>query len=314
MRVLLAGATGSLGRALLPRLVAAGHSVVALTRRPASAERIRAARVQPVVADVMDADGLARALEGQHVDAVVHQATAITGVPLRHRDLAATDALRDAGTRNLMRAAESTGAKRFVTQSFFLGYGWRDHGTRPLTEEDPFAVPDGGAFDGHLRSLRSNEDQVLGAAGLEGVALRYGLFYGRDPSTLSMMRLARRRLLPAPRRAAVLHPVHIEDAAEATVAALHHGGAGRAYNIADDTPVGMDVFLDHLAAAAGAPRPVRVPGALLRPAPYLHSLLVSTRIRLDCGRAAAELGWRPRYASCAEGLAAVAARPAEDAG
>lgn len=310
MKILLAGATGTISSALLPQLRAAGHSVLGLTRSTSGAERLRAAGVQPVVADMMDADTLLAALDGQTADAVIHQATAITRTPTFHRDLYATDALRDEGTRNLLRAAESLGANRFVTQSFFLGYGWRDHGPNHLTENHPYGQPGHGPFDRHLRSLRSNEDQVLGAEGIHGVALRYGLFYGPERSTFSMMKMARRRQLPVPRPAGTMHLIHIADAASATVAALDRGRAGQAYNIVDDQPVGMDEYLDALAAAAGARRPRRIPGWLLRVTPYLHALLVGTHIRLDNSKAKRELDWKPQYPTYREGLpSAVAALP-----
>lgn len=305
MRVLVAGASGVIGKALVPRLRDAGYTVFALTRNPTAVDALRANGSTPIVADVLNLDDLLRALDGFSVDAVVHQATAISGIPMRHSDLHATDALRDTGTRNLVRAAEELGAHRFVTQSFYLGYGWRDHGPEPLTEEQPFGVSDGGPFDHHLRSLRSNEDQVLG---MGGISLRYGMFYGPEPMTWLMMRLCRRRFLPAPRPAATVHPIHIADAAAAGVAALRHGRPGQAYNIADDHPVGMDEYLDAIAHAAGTPRPLRVPGSLLRPMPYLHALMVRVGVRLDNSRAKRELAWEPGFRSCHDGLRTSLAR------
>jgi nucleoside-diphosphate-sugar epimerase len=308
MKILLAGATGTISSELLPRLHAAGHSVVGLTRSAKGAERLRAAGVQPVVADMMNADALLTALDGETADAVMHQATAITRTPTFHRDLYATDALREEGTRNLLAAAKSLGASHFVTQSFFLGYGWRDHGPARLTEEHPYGeLGHGAPFDRHLRSLRSNEDQVLGAADIHGVALRYGLFYGPERSTFSMMNMARRGRLPVPRPAATMHLIHVADAASATVAALQHGRAGQAYNIVDDQPVGMDEYMDAVAAAVGAKTPRRIPSWLLRATPYLHALLVDTHIRLDNSKAKRELGWTPQYPTYREGLPSAAA-------
>lgn len=299
MKILLAGATGTIGSALLPQLHAAGHSVLALTRSTNGADRLRAAGAQPLIADMMDRDALLAAVDGRTADAVIHQATAITRMPTFHRDLYATDALREDGTRNLLQAAEALGATRFVTQSFFLGYGWRDHGPSYLTEEHPYAELGHGPFGRHLRSLRSNEDQVLGA---DGIALRYGLFYGPEQSTFSMLNMARKGMLPVPRPAGTMHLVHIADAASAAVAALERGRAGQAYNVVDDLPVGMDEYLDALAAAIGARRPRRIPGWLLRATPYLHSLLVGTHIRLDNGKAKRELDWKPQYPTYREGL------------
>ena len=154
MKVVVAGASGALGRALVPQLIAAGHAVIGLSRSTGGAERIDAAGAQAVVADVLDGPGLLRVLAGVRADAVLHEATAIDGMPFLHRHLYPTDALRDRGTANLLRAAEQLGARRFVTQSFFLGYGYRDHGPEPVTEERSFAPLAGDAFDVHMRSMR----------------------------------------------------------------------------------------------------------------------------------------------------------------
>ncbi|WP_246258278.1 NAD-dependent epimerase/dehydratase family protein [Amycolatopsis anabasis] len=301
----MAGATGTLGSALLPRLVEAGHSVVALTRSAGGARRVADAGAEAVLADVLDEPGLLTALRGHRADAVIHQATALTRTPVAHRHLHATDELRDTGTAHLLRAAEQVGATRFVTQSFFLGYGYRDHGDGWVTEDQPFGELAGDEFDVHLRSMRSNEDQVFSADGIEGIALRYGLFYGPEPGTRKLMDQARKRMLPVPRPSGVTSPVHIEDAAAATVAALERGRGGQAYNVVDDHPLGFDEYVTALAAAAGAPAPRRVPAWLLRTTPYLHALMVGTRIRLSNAKAKRELGWAPRFPSCHEGLAAV---------
>ncbi|MEV4163842.1 NAD-dependent epimerase/dehydratase family protein [Nonomuraea dietziae] len=303
MNVLLAGATGALGSVLVRDLLAAGHTVLGLTRSGGGARRLAEAGAVPVVADMMDREALLAALDGRQADAVVHEATAITGLPLFHRALYATDALRDRGTAHLLEAAKLVGAHRFVTQSFFLGYGYRDHGEAPVTEERPFAELGQGAFDPHMRSMRANEEQVSGTPGIEGISLRYGMFYGPEASTRKLMDMTRKRLLPVPDPAGTVSLIHIEDAASATVAALERGVAGRAYNVADDHPVRFDDYVRALAAAAGAPAPLRLPSALLRPMPYMYALMVGTRIRLSSERAKRELGWAPAYPSYREGLA-----------
>ncbi|ONI81378.1 NAD-dependent dehydratase [Actinosynnema sp. ALI-1.44] len=302
MRVVLAGATGTLGSVLVPRLRAAGHTVVGLTRSADRARRLQDAGVQMRVVDVMDEQRLLEALDSCRADAVIHQATAITGMPLRHRDLHATDDLREKGTANLLRAAESVGARRFVTQSFFLGYGYHDHGETALTEDHPFAPPGKGAFERHMRSMRSNERQTFAATGIEGIALRYGLFYGPEPSTRKLMAMAARRMLPMPRPSGITCPIHIADAAAATVAALERGRAGQAYNIVDDNPIPFAGFVAAVAKAANAPAPRTLPDCLLRATPYMHALMVGTRIRLSNEKAKRELGWEPEYPSCHEGL------------
>ncbi len=305
MRVVVAGATGALGTALVPKLLDAGHEVVGLTRSESGARRLRRAGAEGVIADLLDGPGLLEALQGYRADAVVHQATALTRTPMMHRHLYPTNELRDRGTTHLLRAAALVGARRFVTQSFFLGYGYRDHGDTPVVESAPFAQPAPGAFGRHMTAMRANEEQVFGTPGIEGISLRYALFYGPDASTRMMLDLARQRRLPVTAPTGVTSLIHLDDAAAATVAALERGRAGQAYNIADDHPVPFDEYIRALATAAGAPAPLRVPAWVLRATPYMYALMVGTRIRLSNAKAKAELGWTPRYPSCRDGLAAL---------
>ncbi|MFG1681822.1 NAD-dependent epimerase/dehydratase family protein [Nonomuraea sp. NPDC049269] len=302
MKVLLAGATGTVGTELIPQLISAGHSVLGLTRTERGAAKLAEAGATGLVADMMDRDALLAAVKGHQADAVMHQATAITGVPLFHRALYPTGALRERGTANLIAAAEEVGARRFVAQSFFLGYGYRDHGPEPVTEDRPFAEPARGPFGVHMRTLRANEEQVLNTPGIEGIALRYGLFYGPEVTTRKMMAMARRRMLPEVHPASVISLVHIHDAASAAVAALDRGRPGRAYNVADDEPVSFDEYVRALARAAKAPAPPRVPGWLLTPTPYMRAFMTGVRIRVSSERAKRELGWAPAYPSYRDGL------------
>ncbi|MFD0560136.1 nucleoside-diphosphate-sugar epimerase [Stackebrandtia endophytica] len=313
MRVVVAGATGVIGSELCRQLSSAGHAVIGITRTEPGARRLRERGADAVIADVMNRDALLRALDGVNADAVIHQATAISGVPVAHRDVYATDALRDRGTANLLAAARGLGAERFVTQSFLFGYGYRDHGEAPVTEAAPFGLPEGTAFDPHLAAMRANEDQVLGADDLVGVSLRYGIFYGYEPSTLSLFTMAERRLLVAPRRGGAVSFVHIADAASAAVAALRDGRAGQAYNIADDEPVGWATYMDAIAAEVGRRKPWRIPNTLLRLAPYLATLMTRCRLRLDTTKAHRDLDWRPRYSSIHAGLREAAALRRDDA-
>lgn len=195
MKVLLAGASGTLGRFLVPQLLAAGHEVIGTTRGARSADRLRRAGASAVVTDVLDRGALLAAVEGLTADAVVHELTSLTKAPARYGDMEPTNRLRVDGTRNLLEAARELGATRFVTQSMFLGYGFRELGREPLTEDAPFAVPTGARTDPVLAALKSTEDQTLGAGpGIEGIALRYGLFYGGDTEIYAD--LLRKRRLP----------------------------------------------------------------------------------------------------------------------
>ncbi|GAA4579814.1 hypothetical protein GCM10023176_58310 [Micromonospora coerulea] len=136
MRVLLAGAGGAIGVPLTRKLIDHGHEVYGLTRGQGRARALADRGVRPVVADAMDRDALLRAVDGLAADAVVHELTALTKPPLRHSGMAQTNRLRVEGTANLLAAADVVGARRFLTQSIVLGYGYRDHGDRVLTESD----------------------------------------------------------------------------------------------------------------------------------------------------------------------------------
>jgi nucleoside-diphosphate-sugar epimerase len=167
--ILLVGASGVLGRHVTRALTEAGHKVTGLGRSAGNGIR----------ADLMDRDALMRAVDGHHFDTVIHAATALRKPPMRDRDMFATDALRTEGTAHLVEAARVTGARRFVVESMVFGYGYGDHGDRPVTEDDPFG-PRGRTpqLERHIAAMRTKERLAFETEGLEGVALRFGLFYG----------------------------------------------------------------------------------------------------------------------------------------
>ncbi|MEU0165075.1 NAD-dependent epimerase/dehydratase family protein [Streptomyces iakyrus] len=293
--ILLAGASGVLGRHITRALTEAGHKVTGLGR----------SRENGIRADLMDRDALLRAVDGHHFDTVVHAATALRKPPMRDRDMYATDALRTEGTAHLVEAARATGARRFVVESMAFGYGYGDHGDRPLTEDDPFG-PRGATppLERHIAGMRTKERLAFEAEALDGIALRLGLFYGPG-GTEALLPLLRRRQLPLPDdRGRVLPWVELTDAARAVVAAVERGRPGQAYNIADGTPMGFRAHVEAVARTFGLPKPVNVPLWLLKPMSYVHTVM-SSRLRLSCAKAERELGWTPRYASSHEGLAAL---------
>ncbi|MGW9193100.1 NAD-dependent epimerase/dehydratase family protein [Micromonospora chersina] len=304
MRVLLAGASGAIGRPLTRQLIAAGHQVVGISRSQSNAERLRSAGAEAVVADVMDRENLLAAVRDVRADAVVHELTAL-GTTKMGEALQGTNALRTTGTANLLAAARAVGAHRFVTQSIVLGYGYRDHGPRVITEDDPFAEPVGGKLGEAVAAMGSAEEQVFSADEMEGVALRYGFFYGHDRMTNMMVNLVRKRRLPVPSSGGFANFIYLEDAAAATVAALEKGRAGQAYNIVDDEPVRWGDYLDTLAAAFGARRPWRVPSWMLRPIPYAHAMM-TTSMRVSNAKAKRELGWAPAVPTYREGIPLIA--------
>ncbi|GAA2810273.1 NAD(P)-dependent oxidoreductase [Kitasatospora sp. CM 4170] len=307
MIVLLAGATGAIGRPLTRLLLAAGHEVLGLARS-AEAERVVAGLgARPVRADAMDRDGLLAAVHGLRADAVVHQLTALKKPRRTVDETEPSTRLRIEGTANLLAAARVLGAHRFVTQSLVFGYGYTDHGARMLTEADPFGVRLGNLGDVVVDGLRSTEEQTFAAEGLDGIALRFGVFYG--PGTWFDPAPATRPMpMPVPRSGG--RPtawVHVADAADATVAALERGRGSEAYNVVDGRPSTWGEVAAATAAARDR-RPLRVPGRLLRLAvPYLGTMMLDTGMRVSGAKAERELGWTPAHADHREGLRATVA-------
>jgi nucleoside-diphosphate-sugar epimerase len=143
---------------------------------------------------------------------------------------------------------------------------------------------------------------VFSADEMEGVALRYGAFYGQDSFTRMLISLVRKRRLPVPSSGGgFINFIYLEDAAAATVAALEKGRAGQAYNVVDDEPVRWGDYLDALAAELGARRPWRVPVWMLRAIPSLYAIVASS-MRVSNAKAKRELGWAPAVPSYREGI------------
>ncbi len=311
MRVLVAGATGAIGRPLVRALLGAGREVMGLSRSQAGSHELTRLGAEPIGADAMDRDGLLRAIEGKRADAVIHQATALKNARLTERRLRndPTTALRIKGTGNLLAAARLLGARRFLTQSLVLGYGYVDHRARMLTEEDPFGKSRGSLVDPVVAGLLSTEEQTLNTDGIDGIALRYGIFYG--PGTFSDLfvdLLRKRRLFLPPGEGGTACWIHVRDAAAATMAALERGRAGQAYNIVDDEPVTWRSFVTALAEANGTPRPLTVPGLVIRlVAPYVAALVMDTSMRVSHAKATRELGWTPTMPSYRDGIRAATA-------
>jgi nucleoside-diphosphate-sugar epimerase len=303
MRIFIAGGTGTIGVPLARALVASGHEVHALTRSPHKAEEIRSMGAVPAVADALDAVALTRVVLNARPTHVIHQLTALPKEgPRRASDLAATNRLRSQGTKNLLDASIRAGARRIVGGSFAPFQA-------PLPANAPRDVVDG------AEALRSMEAQILEASrrgAIEGVVLRYGMFYGPgNPSIAHMIRLLKKRMLPVVRGDKGLLPfIHLDDAVDATIAALERAPASSAYDIVDDQAVSMSEAVMLLAQAAGAPRPIAVPAWVPRLlSPYVAGFM-SIRIPLSNAKARADFGWRPRYPTLRDGLAGMIERAA----
>ncbi|MCX5199792.1 NAD(P)-dependent oxidoreductase [Streptomyces sp. NBC_00249] len=298
MRVLLAGASGVLGRAAVRALRAEGHEVAGLGRGAG----------MDVRADLLDREALLRAVDGRGFDVVVHAATALGGKSLaRHQDMDGTNRLRTEGMVNLMAAARETGARRVVVESMMFGYGYGDHGGALVGEDDGFG-PRGAnaALERHVGAMRTKEELAFTTDGIEGISLRFGLFYGAGTTDAHLVPLLRGRKLPVvPERGLAVSWVEVEDAARAVVLAVESGRGGQAYNIADDTPMSWGGHVTVAARAFGAPAPRKVPLWVLRAAPLAHTLM-TTDLRLSNVKAFRELGWEPTYPGAVEGLRALA--------
>ena len=239
MRVLVAGATGAMGRQLVPRLVRAGHEVHGMTRSESKQALLQELGAVPVVADALDPEQVARAVATARPEVVVHELTSIGPMDMRHFDraFAQTNRLRTEGTDHLLSAARAAGVGRFVAQSFFAGYDRVGGGVK--TEDDPFGTVPPPGMEQTVGAIRYVEDQVLAASWTQGLVLRYGGFYGPHTSLGpdgEQTEAVRRRKFPiVGDGGGVWSFIHIADAADATVAAVERGTPG-AYNVVDDEP------------------------------------------------------------------------------
>jgi 2-alkyl-3-oxoalkanoate reductase len=303
MRVFLAGATGALGRHLVPMLVAAGHEVTATTRTPGKVAQVREAGAEPVVVDGLDREAVIAAVRAAAPEVIVHQMTALAGVrSLRKPDQAGagTNELRTRGTDNLLAAAARAGTRRVVAQGNTV---YERSGGPVKTEEDPLdSRPVPSAARG-LAALRHLEETVPLAAP-EGIVLRYGAFYGPGASEILVDAVRKRQLPVIGGGTGIWSFVQITDAAAATLAAVDRGGPG-VYNVVDSDPAPVAEWLPYLAEVAGAKPPLRVPAWLGR---LLAGELVVAQMTSWRGssneKARKELGWEPRYASWREGFRA----------
>jgi nucleoside-diphosphate-sugar epimerase len=313
MKILVAGATGALGKQLVPKLVARGHEVVGTTRSEAKRQAIYDLGATPAVADALDADQVARVVAEAEPEVIAHELTALSGdFDLRHfdRTFAETNRLRTEATDHLLAAGRAVGVKRFVAQSYGA---WRMPSERPgrpvKTEDDPLELAAPKAVRPTLEAIHYLERAVTGADWTEGVVLRYGGFYGPGTSLApdggEMVEAVRKRKFPVVGNGAgVWSFIHIEDAADATLAAIEHGQRG-IYNIVDDEPAPVAEWLPAAASALGAPPPRHVPRWLGRMLAGEAVAVMMTEVRGSSNaKAKRELGWEPKHPSWREGFSA----------
>ena len=303
MRVFVAGANGAVGRRLVPMLVARGHQVTGTTTSEKSSEAIRAMGADPVVVDGLDAVGIGEAVARAEPDAIIHEMTALSGTPdFRHFDrwFALTNRLRTEGTEHLLAAAQASGVKRFVAQSFT---GWSNARTGgPIkTEDDPLDPNPVKEQTETLAAIKFLERAVLDAP-LEGIVVRYGGLYGPGSSE-TLGAILRKRMFPViGNGAGIVSSTHVDDAANGTVAALERGRKG-IYNIVDDDPAPSGEFIPAIAEALGAPKPLRIPAWLGRLLAGDVAVTMMTEGRGSSNaKAKRELGWQPIWPSWRDGF------------
>ena len=305
MRVLVAGASGAIGRPLVPRLIAAGHEVTGTTRSQRGAEAIQSAGATPAVVDALDADALREAVERAAPEAIVHELTALPErFNPRKRDIYdATNRIRREGTRNLLDAARAAGVRRFVCQSIAFAYAPAAE-PEVMDEEAPLNLDAPPPFSEGMRVIAEMERAVLDAE-LEGLVLRYGWFYG--PGTYygeggSLASDVRKRRFPVVGSGSGLFSfIHVDDAADATVAAVERGAPG-VYNVVDDEPAALRDWVPAYAEAIGAPPPRRVPVWLARLVAGKMASSMNVQPGASNAKAKRELGWQPRWSSWREGF------------
>ncbi len=305
MRVFVTGATGALGRHLVPGLVAAGHEVTATTRTPGKVAQLREAGAVPVILDGLDREAVITAVRAAAPEVVVHEMTALADMRnLRNPDkaFAATNELRTRGTDNLLAAAAQAGTRRVIAQAYAgAGPDRRPGGVK--TEVDP---PDWRPIRSAMQgpaAIRYVEETVPREAP-EGIVLRYGGLYGPGASDFLLEMVRKRQVPVVGGGTGVWSFIEVTDAAAATVAAVDRGAPGL-YNVVDDDPAPVAEWLPYLAKVAGAKPPLRLPAWLGR---LLAGEFVVAQMTISRGssneKARKELGWEPRYASWREGFRA----------
>lgn len=316
MRVFVAGATGAIGKQLVPRLVAAGHEVHGMTRSESKQALLHEQGATPALADALDPDQVAEAVGKAKPDVIIHELTAIPDpLDLRHfdRDFALTNRLRTEGTDHLLSAGQAVGIDRFIAQSY-AAWPYERVGGPVKSEEDPLDPSPAREMRESMQAIRHVEKAVLDANWTEGIVLRYGAFYGPGTNMTAgsaQMELVHKRKFPVVGSGAgVWSFIHIADAADATVRALDHATRG-IYNVVDDDPAPVAEWLPVLAQTLGAKKPMRVPRFIGRLFAGEAGVVMMTELRgASNDKAKRELHWRPAHPSWRQGFATMSSAAA----
>jgi nucleoside-diphosphate-sugar epimerase len=308
MRVFVAGATGAIGRRLIPQLIAAGYDVTGSTRSESKTQDLKAAGADAVIVDGLNHDNVLTAVGQAQPDVVIHQLSALSEMSNLKKfdeEFEVTNQLRTKGLDNLIDAARAVGAKRFIAQSYT---GWTNPRTGNLikTEEDPLDPEPAAASRKTLNAISYLEESVAESEDFEGLALRYGAFYGPGtglaPGGGQAVAIQKRQFPIVGKGEGLTSFIHLDDAASATVKAVEHGAPGR-YNIVDDEPAQQNQWLPVLAEALGAKPPRKLPAWLVKPMIGEFGVNMMTAARGSSNaKAKQELGWELTYPTWRRGF------------
>lgn len=279
MKILVVGASGVLGRNVVPRLIERGHVVRAIVRGGEQSRFLEYIGAEPLIGDIFDPDSLDQAARG--CEAALHLATAIP--KSGSQDWSLNDRIRREGTRNFIAAASNNGVKRYIQQSITLLYG--DKGQAIADESAPLQLSP-------VSQSAADMEDLVRASVLDWCILRGGLFYGPGTGREDEWRQAARqnRLALPGDGSDLISLVHVVDMARAVVAATEQAPSGSVYNIVDDEPVSYKRLFTYIAVQLDAAAP-QADGPK-----YLPSLGCSN------ARAKQELPWQPSYPSYRSGL------------
>jgi nucleoside-diphosphate-sugar epimerase len=300
MRIFVTGATGVVGRRLLPMLVAHGHRVTALARNPQRHDEVSRAGASPLDLDLFDPAAVNRAVDGHEI--VINLATAVPrGLRMfTRKGWAENDRLRSIASANLVDAAVNGGVRRFIQESFAPVYP--DRGDEWIDEHTPIEPA---PYNRSVADAEANLRRFSGS-GRKAIVLRFAMFYGPDSDfARSLIRFVRRGLGPLPGPAeGFLSVVTHDDAATAVFAALDMPAG--AYNVVDCEPMRRRAFFDALAEALGV-RPPKLAPAWARPVFGSLGETLSRSLRISSYKLRNEGAWMPVHRSAREGWRAIVA-------
>ena len=310
MRIFLAGATGVLGRKLIPKLLERGHHVIGTSSTKNKLSELQRMGVDPVLMNGLDRNSVFSAVSDATPDVVVNEMTALSKVRNYKnfdQEFALTNRLRAEGTSHLLAASTQVGVKKVVIQSFA---GWPFERSKALanTEEAPFEPGIPVRMRQSQQAIRSMEQMVLSQRSLVGVVLRYGYFYGPGTSFDAegeISKALRKRVFPLiGGGTAVWSLIHVDDAAEATRLAIESAPGG-IYNITDDRPATVAEWLSGFASLLNAKQPIKIPRWLGKLVVGESGLYMMTQARGALNaKARRVLGWIPAYPDWRSGFAA----------